>query len=85
MKCVKYSDGAIRRLSDEEAFSIVREGKAVFIPKNVWKTATRSPAKKVVIKKVTPVELSPPPELIPGETTKTTKTAKNKSPKKVKV
>lgn len=38
MKCVRYLDNdEVRRLNNDYARKLVREGKAVFVPKSVYK------------------------------------------------
>jgi hypothetical protein len=39
MKCIKLTNGTVRRTVDEEARELVNSGKAVFITKRAWKHA----------------------------------------------
>jgi hypothetical protein len=42
MKCVKSTDGAIKRIHDKEADEKVKTGQWVYIPKSEYKKATRT-------------------------------------------
>lgn len=41
MKCIKYTDGKVTRVTDSVAESIVNKGKAIYIPKSIWKDKVR--------------------------------------------
>jgi hypothetical protein len=41
MKCIRETDGTIRRLDDEKAHKIVKEGKGQYCPRSAWKAAGR--------------------------------------------
>ena len=41
MKCVKYITGAVRRLPNEEAAKLVKQGVVTFSSKGAWKAQGR--------------------------------------------
>lgn len=41
MKCVELRTGQIVRVTDHEADKLVADNKGKFVPKSVWKSATR--------------------------------------------
>jgi len=41
MKCVKNTDGKIKRVTDAEASTLVKSGQATYVPKEQWKKETR--------------------------------------------
>ena len=42
MKCIRMvEDGGVKRLDDERSARIVKEGKATFVSKKVWKAEVR--------------------------------------------
>lgn len=42
MKCIKYMDGKISRVTDSKAEMLVDAKKAVYIPKSLWKAEVRN-------------------------------------------
>lgn len=41
MKCVRYKDGVIDRISDEQAQEAVRRNEAIYVAKEIWKKEVR--------------------------------------------
>lgn len=41
MKCIKYTDGKVSRVSEKTAETLVDGGKAMYIPKSIWKMEVR--------------------------------------------
>lgn len=41
MKCVRYKDGVVDRISDEKAHEAVSQKQATYVPKNIWKKEVR--------------------------------------------
>ncbi len=46
MKCIKNTDGEIRRVRDDHAATQVKSGDWMYIPKSEWKEATRPSKEK---------------------------------------
>lgn len=46
MKCIQYPNGSINRIMDETAYRVVREGKAIFVSKKIWKELVRDSGKE---------------------------------------
>ncbi len=41
MKCIKYTDGKVTRVNDSLAETMVNSGRAIYIPKSIWKMEIR--------------------------------------------
>jgi len=41
MKCVKNTDGKIKRVNDAEAAALVKSGQATYVAKKEWKKEVR--------------------------------------------
>ena len=44
MKCIKYTDGRISRVSEKVAETVVDSGKAIYIPKSIFYAKKISPS-----------------------------------------
>ena len=83
MKCIKYTDGKITRVMDSIAESIVNKGKAIYIPKSIWKNKVRDiqVAKVVDATDVTVEVEKKPKKRREKKTKKEIKSEKNKQKK----